>query len=798
MNNENIKSRELRNKLGKEILFFDGGFGTMLQARGLAAGTPPEMLNVTEPSKVVAVHREYIEAGADIIKLNTFGANFLRHPQSDAHPADELIRAAVACAAQAAKEAGKSPYVALDVGPLGKLVGKGELDFEDAVRAFADVVRVGAEYCDLVLLETFGDIAEVRAALIAVKENCALPVVVTCVFDADGKTFTGSDVESMVCALDALGADAVGMNCSTGPREMLPLVPRFALATDLPVAVNPNAGLPRMLPNGKAEYDLTADEFAYEMRRIVEAGATLVGGCCGTTPEFIKKSRLAVADATCVTRGRRERPTAVSSPVKRFVFGGKTAVIGERINPTGKPKFKAALKSGDFDYAVAEAHNEAACGADLLDVNVGIPDVDEPTVLTRTVENIQSVCSLPLQIDTSDPVAMERALRRYNGKALINSVNGSEKSLSTVLPLAAKYGGVIIALTLDENGIPDTAEGRYAIAEKIVARAAEYGIPREDIIADPLTLTLGADPAAAEKTLSALRMIKSRLGIKTSLGISNVSFGLPDRDRVNCDFLCAAIDAGLDAAIMNPCSAPMMAIARGNVKNADEAMAALSASIKSAASVESTTDDLTGCIYGGLAARAAKLAAEECDKMPPTEVISRLVVPALERAGGEFERGKMFLPALLACADAAISALSVISDRMLSSSVAPASKNKVVLATVEGDVHDIGKNIVGVMLKSYGFEVVDLGRDVPPATVAEALETTGASLLGLSALMTTTVPSMRRTIEIVRATHPNVKIVVGGAVLTEEYAASVGADRYAPDAMATVRFAAEVYGQNGK
>ncbi len=784
--------------LGTRILIFDGAAGTMLQSRGLAAGEKPEVWCVDRADDIIALHKEYISAGADIIKTNSFGANALRFPDGGKYSVEQIVGAAVSCAREAADTASKSVFVALDIGPLGKLVGDGadRIDFEDAVSTFARTVNAGKDGADLVLLETFGDIAETRAALLAVKENCDLPVVVTNVYGADGRLFTGSDAIVVSTVLSGLGADAVGMNCSLGPREMLKILPNIASVTSLPIAVNPNAGLPRTDDDGKTVYDVSADEFADAMIEMAKAGASLLGGCCGTTPEYIARLAEKVSGLSVARREVVKRSIITSATRVCDLGEDRLTIIGERINPTGKPKFKDALRRGDVDYAVNEAHTQAAAGADVLDVNVGLPEIDECAMLTETVERIQAVCDLPLQIDTALPTAMEAALRRYHGKALINSVNGSEASMSAILPLAAKYGGMIVALTLDESGIPDSAIGRFEIAKRIVKKAAEYGIPKEDILIDPLTLTLGADPLAAQKTLGAVKIIKEELGVATSLGVSNISFGLPDRDKVNTDFLTAAIAAGLSAAILNPNSASMMSVARGESVNDGGALDRLGAHLNAATVVKARGDDLTGAIYGGMKSRAVALAIEECNNISPKAVIDTKIVPALEEAGREFEAGRIFLPGLLSCADAAVAALGIVSEQILAQGGESVNAGKVIMATVEGDVHDIGKNIVCVMLRSYGFEVVDLGRDVPADAIVAAAKETGAAIVGLSALMTTTVPAMERSIKALRAALPEVKVVVGGAVLTEEYAKRIGADKYSPDAMAIVKFATEVYHKN--
>lgn len=781
--------KKLCERLGKEILFFDGGSGTLLQSRGLPAGTPPEKWNVDNPEEIIRLHSEYIEAGADIIKTNTFGVNPLRYPEGGEYTVGKLVSAAMDCAEAAKKKCGSDTYIALDIGPCGKLVGA-DIGFEEAVKCFSGTVIAGRERADLVLLETFGSLAETRAALLAVKENCDLPVIVTNVYEKNGRTFTGSGADVCAAVLSGMKADAVGMNCSLGPDEMLKVLPEFIAHTDLPVCVNPNAGLPKTDASGRVYYDVSPEHFAACGVKMAKMGVSILGGCCGTTPEYIKKLRKAVSGIEPKQRPGVNKCAAAS--VSELVEIGKSGicVIGERINPTGKPKFREALRTGDYDYCVNEAHTQTLSGASVLDVNVGIPDIDEKKVLPEIIDRVQQVTPLPLQPDTSSPEAMEAALRVYNGRALINSVNGSEKSMSSLLPLAAKYGGVVIGLTLDESGIPETPEGRLAIAERIVSRAAEYGISKDEIIIDPLTLTLGADPLAAEKTLSTVRMIKEKLGVRCSLGISNISFGLPDREKINAGFLAAAMNAGLDAAIINPNSEVMMNVARG--KEAGD-----SSSLKISQTPAAAKDDgtLCGCIYGGMKDRAAAIASALCDEKDPKKVISEDVIPALDRAGKEFGEGVIFLPGLLACANAAISALGVISERIGISGESAGSRGRVVLATVEGDVHDIGKNIVGVMLRSYGFEVIDLGKNVPADNVVKAVKDSGALVCGLSALMTTTVPSMERTIALLGRECPGVKTVVGGAVLTEDYANKIGADCFAEDASATVRFAQEIYGK---
>ena len=802
---------------GGGFLLFDGATGTLLHSRGLPAGVAPEVWGLTRPDAVCDIHRSYIEAGADIIKSNTFGANSLNYPDGGGITVARLASAGLRNIRRASELAGREVYAAYDIGPCGRLIGS-DITFDRACEVFAESVRaaVAAGGYDLILLETFGDLSEIRAALLAVKENCDLPAVVTCAYGKDGRSFTGTPASVMSAALEGLGADAVGMNCSFGPDSMLDILPSVLDSVNIPVCVNPNAGLPSAGRSGRAVYDCGPEEFSGTMKEIARRGAVLLGGCCGTTPEHIRALRSALSGIRPAVREKHAR-CRITSRSEIFVFGdgGDTgsgpgyaarcsagvAVIGERINPTGKKRFREALLAGDGDYAVSEALSQASLGADILDVNVGIPGIDEPAVLCKTVEDIQRVCQLPLQIDTSSPAAMEAALRIYDGLPLINSVNGSEKSMSAILPLAAKYGGTVIALTLDGEGIPDSPEGRLEIARRIVCRAAEYGIGRERIIVDPLALTLGADSLAAEKTLAALRLIKSELGVLTSLGVSNISFGLPDRERVNYGFLRSAAAAGLDAAIMNPYCAPMMRFAKdpGSAAADEEAFAVTATGEnrdQTSAQAGPGTLTLKEAVICGMPSAARAEAEKLCSVRDPQSVITDEVIPALDRVGSDFERSLIFLPGLLAAADAAIAALGVITDCMESRSGGQKreSAGKVVLATVEGDIHDIGKNIVGVMLRSYGYEVIDLGKNVPPERVCLAAEESGAKLVGLSALMTTTVPSMERTVRMLNERCPGVKTVVGGAVLTAEYAKMIGADRYSPDAMSTVRYAAEVYG----
>ena len=777
-------------RLGKELLIFDGGSGTLLQRRGLPAGTRPECWNIDRPDEIIKMHSEYIAAGADIITTNTFGSNSYRFPEGTGYTVEKTIEAALDCAEAARSESGREVYIAMDIGPCGRLVGA-DISFEEAVSCFSRSVKAGKGRADLFIVETFGSLAETRAAVIAVKENSDLPLIVCNAYEENSRTFSGSGADVMATVISGMGADSVGINCSLGPDEMLAVLPDLLSNTMLPVTVMPNAGLPKTDEFGNVLYDISPQHFAACAVKMVKMGASVIGGCCGTTPEYIRLVKKALAGRYPVKRNISEIPFA-SSETSTCRWSEGFCVIGERINPTGKPRFREALKNGDLDYCVNEAHSQVSAGARIIDVNVGIPEINEVEVLRESVGRIQQVSKQPLQIDTSNIEAMEAALRVYNGKAVINSTNGSEKSMTAVFPLASKYGGTIVGLTLDENGIPDSPEGRLQIAERIVSRARDYGIGKERIIIDPLTLTLGSDPLAAEKTLKAVSLIKNKLGVRCSLGVSNISFGLPDRERINCEFLAAAIKEGLDAAIMNPNSAAMMKVAIGQSSYGDAEY------LKSAGTAKTGSDDgtLSGCILSGMKDRATQRAAEMCKSADPQIVISSEVVPALDKAGEQFENGIMFLPGLLACAEAAISALSVITSFIEKDGKHAALSGKVVMATVEGDVHDIGKNIVCVMLRSYGFDVIDLGKNVPPQTIVDAVIASGAKVCGLSALMTTTLPSMRKTVELLHEKCPDVKTVCGGAVLTREYCQKIGADCYAPDASATVRFASAVYKNN--
>ena len=786
--------------LKNHIVYLDGGMGTLLQARGLRAGEMPERWNLSHAEEIVAIHKAYFDAGSNVVNTNTFGANILKF---GADELDAIIGAAIANARRAARESvGEGPkWVALDIGPTGRMLAPyGDLDFEDAVSVFAETVRLGVKHgADLIVIETMNDSYETRAALLAAKENSNLPVFVSCAFGEDGKLMTGADPLAMIAMLEGMGADAIGINCSYGPRKLMGVIEDYLKYASIPVVFKPNAGLPTV-KEGKTVYDLSPEDFATDMADAVALGARVLGGCCGTTPEYI---------ASLVKKTKNIQPqsitqkniTCVSSYTHAVIFDKEPILIGERINPTGKKKFKEALKAGDMDYILREGLSQAEAGVHILDVNVGLPEIDEKTMLASAICRLQEVTDLPLQIDTSDPVAMEAALRRYNGKAMINSVNGKRESMEKIFPLVKKYGGLVVALTLDESGIPTRAEDRVAIAERILAVAAEYGINKKDIIFDPLALTISADVTAARETLRAVSIIKNELGCHTSLGVSNVSFGLPNRDIINSTFFALALGKGLSAAIMNPYSAEMMkayyafCALDGQDENCGSYIDFASKLPQSTTVLASepavsyaTTEgsELKKAVIKGLRDRAAALTREALETRAPLEIVQADIIPALDVVGDGFEKKTVYLPQLLMAAEAAKAAFEEIKSQL------PAGADNgvsVVLATVKGDIHDIGKNIVKLLLENYGFAVTDLGRDVSPEDVVVEVVRQHAPIAGLSALMTTTVPAMEETIRQLRKSAPWCKIVVGGAVLTEEYAATIGADKYAKDAMETVRYA---------
>ncbi len=781
----------IKEAIKKKRLYFDGGTGTVLQSMGLLSGEKPESWNIKYPERIIGLHKSYLEAGANIIKTNTFGVNADKFENFE-----ELICAGIECAKKAC-EGFDDSYVAFDMGPTGRLLEPlGDLSFEDAVELFSKNVRVAAQCgADLVLIETMNDAYETKAAVLAAKENCDLPVFVTNVFDESMKLMTGASPLSMSALLEGLGVDAIGVNCSLGPDKMLPVVKEYAKYSSLPLIVNPNAGLPQVV-NGETVFTTSAEEFSSLMREIALSGACILGGCCGTTPEYIRKTIQKTADIE-YKYPEFKTYTVVSSYTNGVIIGEKPVLIGERINPTGKKKLKEALKANDLNYILNEGVTQAEAGVHILDVNVGLPEIDEEQMMKSAVTALQAVTDLPLQIDTSDVKALETALRIYNGKALVNSVNGKEESMNTVLPLVKKYGGTVIALTLDENGIPDNAADRAKIAEKIINRAAEYGIDKKDIVVDPLAMTISSDSTNAEVTLESIRLIR-KLGVYTSLGVSNISFGLPQRELINSTFFANALENGLNCAIMNPFSKGMMNVfyAFCALKNLDcnctDYIAYATENAETAPQTAKAEMDLHRAIVKGVTENAVKQAEELLKTEQPLDIINTHIIPALNEIGADFENKKAYLPQLLMSAEAASGAFDVLKSKM---TAADSDESKaVVLATVKGDIHDIGKNIVKVLLESYGFKVYDLGRDVEPQQIVDCAVEKGCKLVGLSALMTTTVPSMADTIKLLNETDKSIKVIVGGAVLTEDYAQMINADYYAEDAMATVRFVEKYYG----
>ncbi len=792
--------------LKNNTVYLDGGMGTLLQSAGLKPGEYPERWNLSHAETIEKIHREYFEAGSNVVCTNTFGANLLKFDQEEL---EEIIRAAVANAKRAREncKSEQEKFIALDIGPSGKLLKPlGDLDFEDAVAVFAKTVQLGVKYgAELIIIETMNDSYETKAALLAAKENSSLPVIVSNAYGDDGKLMTGASPAAMAVMLEGMGADVIGANCSLGPKQLVGVCEELLEYASVPVVLKPNAGLPKSV-NGKTVFDVEAEEFAACIKELVEKGLRVVGGCCGTTPKYIEAVYKATADIV-PKKVKNKNSTIISSYTHAVEFGNSPILIGERINPTGKKRFKQALLENDIDYILSEGVNQQDAGVQVLDVNVGFPDIDEVIMLKNAVCELQAVIDLPLQIDTSNIDAMEAALRRYNGKAMINSVNGKKESMEAVFPLVKKYGGLVVALTLDEDGIPETSEGRVKVAEKILKTAAEYGIDKKDIIFDTLAMTISADNSAAGATLSALKEIKENLGCHTSLGVSNVSFGLPNRDAVNGTFFALALENGLSAAIMNPYSQDMMKTyysyraLKGIDENcadyikATEKFAVTSVALRGVVGTDNNSNDsaskLQKAIMKGFRERAAEITCELLKTEKPLDIVQKEIIPALNCVGEGFEKKTVYLPQLLMSAEAAKGAFEEIKNFMSDGDGKNGGRGVFVLATVHGDIHDIGKNIVKLLLENYGFDVVDLGKDVPPADVVNEVVRRHAPIAGLSALMTTTVPAMEETIKLIKKEAPWCKTVVGGAVLTKEYADKIGADKYARDAMETVRYAEE-------
>lgn len=818
-----------REYLKQNIVYLDGGMGTLLQDLGLRPGEYPEKWNLSNAEAIVDIHKSYFNAGSNVVCTNTFGANSLKFHDEEL---EEIVKAAVGNAKKARdfsdyEQATKGlekreKFIALDVGPTGKLLKPlGDLDFEDAVAVFAKTIKLGVKYgVDFIIIETMNDSYETKAALLAAKENSDLPVIVTNAYGEDGKLMTGATPTAMVAMLEGMGVDALGANCSLGPKQLRKVAEELIENASVPVVLKPNAGLPKSV-DGETVFDITEEEFADELALLLEKGLRVVGGCCGTTPEYIE----ALYKRTFKITPRPIEPkntTMVSSYTHAVKFGEKPVLIGERINPTGKKRFKQALVEHDINYILAEGVNQEEKGVHILDVNVGLPDIDEVKMIRDVVYELQAVTNLPLQIDTSNTEAMEAALRRYNGKAMINSVSGKEESIKAVFPLVKKYGGVVVALTLDENGIPTTAEGRVEIAKKILAAAKEYGIDKKDIVFDTLAMTISADNQAALATLGALKTIKNELGCHTSLGVSNVSFGLPNRDAINSTFFALALENGLSAAIMNPYSVDMMKTyytynaLKGLDENCANYIDATSSFVPAQTAVAPTgtnagnssvgtsngisaqvndkaQSDLQYAIIKGFKDKAAALTKDLLVGKEALVIVNEEIIPALNVVGKGFEEKTVYLPQLLMSAEAAKSAFEVIKANMATDEKASKTGPTIVLATVHGDIHDIGKNIVKLLMENYGFHVVDLGKDVAPDTIVQKVIELHADFVGLSALMTTTVPAMEATIKALKEKAPWCKTVVGGAVLTQEYADKICADKYAKDAMEGVRYALDIF-----
>lgn len=790
--------------LKQKILIFDGGTGTFLQERGLKPGELPETWNISHRETVIDLHRAYLEAGCDIVTTNTFGANGLKYSDEGEDSLYNIVTAAVSNAREARRLAGREDdaWVALDLGPTGKLLEPlGPLGFEEACGIYRRVVEIGSTAgADLVLVETMGDTYEMKAAVLAAKEGCRLPVFATAMFDQGGKLLTGGTIPAVVAMLEGLRVDAIGLNCGLGPVQMKELAKEMLAYASVPVIVNPNAGLPRSV-DGQTVYDVDSETFAKVMEEMVEMGIRAVGGCCGTTPDHIRRLARACRDRKPMPQSPKNH-TLVSSYAQAVEIGKIPVIVGERINPTGKSKFKQALLHHDLDYILNEAVNEQDNGAHILDVNVGLPGIDEPAMMEEAIKNIQQVTELPLQIDTANVEAMERAMRIYNGKPLLNSVNGKKESMEQIFPLVAKYGGVVVGLTLDEEGIPDTAEGRLKVARKIISTAASYGIAAKDILIDGLAMTVSSDSRSAQITLETIKRAKEELGVGTILGVSNISFGLPRRELINQSFFTMALENGLSAGIINPNSAAMrdayqsfLALS-GQDPQCQGYIAAYGGEKKETASAAAKREySLAESIEKGLKDNAMAQARVQLKGREALAVINEDMIPALGRVGEGFESGRLFLPQLLMSAEAAKAAFEVVREHMEAQGQASRKKGAVIVATVKGDIHDIGKNIAKVLLENYGYRVIDLGKDVNPEVIVAQTVKEKAPLVGLSALMTTTVPSMEETIRLLHEKAPQVKIMVGGAVLTEEYAKSIGADAYLKDAMASVRFAKEVMGE---
>ncbi|MBQ7572667.1 MAG: homocysteine S-methyltransferase family protein [Clostridia bacterium] len=783
-------------RLGKEILFFDGAMGTAIQNVLDLDGQSGEILNIEHPDIIKKIHCDYLDAGCDIITTNTFGANPFKAEYLK-YPIEDIISSAIKIAKDAVSGY-ENRYVAFDLGPTGKLLEPiGPVSFDECYEAFKTVVNIAKEYgVDLFIIETMSDTLEAKAALLAVKENSDLPVFCTMTFDESHKTLTGADVTIMSQMLEGLGADCIGINCGLGPRHISPMIQDLLSVSSIPCMAQPNAGLPEII-NGQTQYNVSPKDFAMQCEEMAKQGISILGGCCGTTPDHIQEMvKLCRGYTPKITKNNE---TIVCSYSRYVKLDDRPVIIGERINPTGKKKFKEALKNNDINYVLNEAIKQAEAGAHILDVNVGLPEICECEMMETVVKAISSTVNLPLQIDSSDVATLERALRIYNGKPMLNSVNGKAESLDKILPIAKKYGAVVVGLCLDDNGIPKTARERFEIAKRIADKAKEYGICKRDLVMDALTLTISAQQTEAAQTITALKMIKDELGIKTVLGVSNISFGLPKREYVTSTFFALALNGGLDACIINPCADSMM-----NVYRAYRALSCIDenctdyieAYTEKEESVEVSHNELYSAILNGLYDASFDIAKEMLKTEAPLDIINSTVIPALNDIGKQFETGKAFLPQLIMSADTVSNAFRAIKEEMNKSGSGAQMREKIVIATVEGDIHDIGKNIVKTLLENYGYEMIDLGKNVPAEDIVRALIENDAHALGLSALMSTTVKGMERTIKLVREANLDVKVFVGGAVLTQEYADMIGADAYCSDALASVNYANKIFGYN--
>ncbi|MDD6484874.1 MAG: homocysteine S-methyltransferase family protein [Clostridiales bacterium] len=795
----------IKELLGKKLLFFDGGMGTMLQKHGLGGGEIPEHLNITNSDLIYSIHEEYLRAGADIITTNSFGANPLKI--SDA----PVLAAAAAGIARRAADAYSTPekprFVALDLGPSGRLLEpSGDLSFDECYEGFKSTVKAAGACCDLAIIETMSDTLEAKAAILAVKENSDLPIFCTMTFDETQKTLTGADVDVMCAVLEGLGADCIGINCGLGPEQIYKIMERLSKIASVPIMAQPNAGLPKLVGHNTV-YDVTPKLFAEQCEKIAALGASVLGGCCGTTPEHI--SELVKVCEKYRPKVEEKNLTVVASYSKAVYLNDRPAIIGERINPTGKKKFQQALREENIDYILNEAFSQRDAGADILDVNVGLPEVDECALMEKTVKAVSAAVNLPLQLDSSDPATIERALRIYNGKPMINSVNGKKESMDAILPIVQKYGGVLVGLCLDEDGIPSEAEGRFDVAKKIAEEAKKYGIHKKNLVMDALTLTISAQQRESANTIKALCRIKNELGIRTILGVSNISFGLPRRELVNGTFFALALQSGLDACIINPCADSMMNVYRSYLalSGLDEgcaeyvktyagtkAQTTVTSAVQSAAKEEQ--NPLCDAVIKGLKDQSYNITLELLKTTEPMDIINNIIIPALDKVGKEFEKGTMFLPQLMMSAETTKNSFAAIKEFLDASGEKRESRGKILLATVKGDIHDIGKNIVCTLLENYGYTVYDLGRDVAPEVIVETLIKEDICICGLSALMTTTVVSMEETIKLIRQKKPDVRVWVGGAVLTQEYADMIGADKYCKDALSSVTYANEFFGSD--